>query len=228
MKYVIEIILIAIFVVFAIIGIKCGFIKLAAKPVKFILALMLAFSLSGAVAETVVSPIIDDPVKGYVGDFLYSNCEDLTEENLAEELPTLLKFAAVVAGIDLQEGGIEITGADVIEELVEKLVGPVIDLVASIIAFFAVYFISKILLWIIFGLINAMFSKGLFGVLNRILGFVFFGFIGIVAAWGVAVIVDLVIHVPAFADNAAIASFEGGFFYKLFNEYNPMELLLSF
>ena len=227
MKYIIEIIIIAIFSVFAIIGLKCGFVKLAAKPVKFLLAIVLAFSLSSVVSEQVVTPIIEEPLTNYVSDFLYSNCEDLTGENLSEELPTLLKIAAVFANMDIEDGSLT-TGEEVIEGIVESLIDPVIDMVSVIIAFIAVYFLSKIALWIIFGLINSLFKKGIFGVLNRILGFVFSGFVGVVAAWGFAVITELVIHVPALVDTPLIASFEGGFLYNFFNTYNPMELLLSF
>ena len=224
MTIVFELIIIAIFAVFSFIGIKCGFIKLAAKPVKFVLAIVLAFTLSSAVAEKVVTPIVEEPVTNYVTDILYSNCEELTGDNISEKLPTLLKLAATVTNVDLET----LNGNDIISRIVDNLIGPVITFVSSIISFIAVYFISKILLWILFGLINACFNKGLFGVVNRILGLVFFGFIGIVAAWGFAVITELVIHVPALADNPAFASFEGGILYNFFNTYNPMELLLSF
>jgi len=222
-----EIIIIAIFAVCAFIGIKFGFIKLAAKPVKFVLALILAFTLSSVVAEKVVTPIIDEPVTNYVSDFLYSNCSDLTGDNLNEKLPTLLKLAATVTNVDL-ESGMDMSGADLVAAIVDKLIGPVISFVSSLIAFFAVYFVSKILLWLVFWLINSCFGNGLLGVVNRVLGFLFFGFIGIVAAWGFAVITELVIHVPAFAENPTFASFEGGLLYNFFNTYNPMELLLSF
>ena len=208
-----EIIIIAIFAVCAFIGIKFGFIKLAAKPVKFVLALILAFTLSSVVAEKVVTPIIDEPVTNYVSDFLYSNCSDLTGDNLTN--------------VDL-ESGMDMSGADLVAAIVDKLIGPVISFVSSLIAFFAVYFASKLLLWLVFWLINSCFGNGLLGVVNRVLGFLFFGFIGIVAAWGFAVITELVIHVPAFAENPTFASFEGGLLYNFFNTYNPMELLLSF
>ena len=117
---------------------------------------------------------------------------------------------------------------DLINAIVVNLIAPVIDFIAVVIAFFGLYILSKVALWIVFGFINLMFKRGILGVLNRALGFVFFGFLGIVVAWGVAVITELVIHVPAFADNAMLSTFEGGFVYKFFNTYNPMELLLSF
>ena len=227
MDIVVDIILAAIFVVFAAIGIKCGFIKLAAKPVKFVLAIVLAFNLCQEVATTIVTPIIDEPITNYVSDFLYSNCSDLVGENLADKLPTLLKLAATYAGVDVNSL-IGASGSDVINAIVVNLIAPVIDFIAVVIAFFGLYILSKVALWIVFGFINLMFKRGILGVLNRALGFVFFGFLGIVVAWGVAVITELVIHVPAFADNAMLSTFEGGFVYKFFNTYNPMELLLSF
>ena len=227
MVYVVEILLIAIVVVFAIIGIKCGFIKLAAKPVKFALAVILAFSLCSSVADKVVTPIIDEPVTGYVSGFLVDNCQDLTGENLEQELPTLIKLAALMANVDIKSD-LQISGEAVIEAITEKIMDPVIGLISSIIAFFAVYFLSKILLWIVFGLINSLFQNGVFGILNRVLGFLLSGFFGIIVAWAVAVITELVIHVPALQSIPAVASFDGGYIYDFFNTYNPMELLLSF
>jgi hypothetical protein len=179
------------------------------------------------VAESVVTPIIDEPVTGYVSAFLTDNCQDLTGENLEKELPTLIKLAALMAEVDLKSEVGE-TGEEVIAAITEKMMTPVIDMVSGIIAFLAVYLLSKILLWIVFGIIDSLFNSGVFGVLNRILGFLFSGFFGIIIAWAVAVIAELVIHVPALQSIPMVAEFEGGVIYSFFNTYNPMELLLSF
>ena len=227
MKYIIDILLIAIFAVFAIIGVKCGFIKLAAKPIKFVLALVLAFSLCSTVSENIVTPIIDEPVTGYVSDFLVENCKDLTGENLEEELPTLIKLAAQAANVDIGNG---LAGDDVITAIADELLDPIVGLISGILAFVAVYLISKVLLWLIFGLINSMFKRGIFGALNRTLGLIFAGFFGLIVSWGIAVIIELVIHVPALETVPMITEFasDGGFIYNFFNTHTPMELLLSF
>ena len=227
MKYIVDIVLIAIFVVFSIIGIKSGFIKLAAKPVKFILSIVLAFTLCSTVAENVVTPIIDDPVTSYVGDFLVENCKDLTNDTAGKELPTLIKLAAKASGVDLENG---LTGDEIIRVVTDELLDPIVGFISVLIAFIAVYILSKVALWIIFGFINALFKRGLFGVLNRILGFIFSGVFGIAIAWGVAVILELVIHGPAFETVPVIAEFDadGGFIYNFFNTHTPIELLLLF
>ena len=75
---------------------------------------------------------------------------------------------------------------------------------------------------------NKMFKEGVFGILNRILGFIFLTIIAVAAAWVLAVLISFVINLPAFHDINAIKEFTGGPFYRFFNNYNPVELLLSF
>ncbi len=225
MKIVIDIILCAIIAAGILFGVKFGFVKIAAKPVKFILALIIAFSFCSAVGESVVAPIIDTPVSGYVSDYLYDNCGDITAENAEEELPTLLKLAAGAAGIDVSEAAGE---GDVIANLVDALIDPVIGIISVIFAFFALYILARIALSIVFGVVNTLLDNGVLGAVNKLLGVIFATVIAIMMAWAAAVMLELLFHSAAFESNPQFSDFEGGFFYKLFNKYNPIELLLSF
>lgn len=225
MSILIEIILLAVIVLGMIVGFKSGFVKMAARPVKLILALLIAFSFCEGFADAVIVPMIDAPVSGYVTDFLYENCASISAENAETELPTLLKLAAGISGVDISEAA---GTGDVIANLTDALISPVIRIVAVIISFIAVYLISRIVLFVLFLLIGFSLRDGIFGGLNKLLGFAFALVISVTLAWGLAVISELVFHTPALADNAMFSQFEGGPLYRLFNEYNPMELLLSF
>lgn len=225
MTLIVEIILCIIMAAGIVVGIKMGFIKMASKPVKLILAIIIAFSCARGFADSTVEPMIDGPITNYVTDFLYENCGDITAENAEEELPTVLKMAAGIAGIDISEAA---GTGDVIANLSESLIDPVVDLVATIISFVALYVISRIGLFFGFVLLKFLFGGGVFGFADKLLGTVFATFLSIVVAWGVAVLLELVFHAPVFADNSIITEFEGGFFFRTFNEYNPVELLLSF
>ena len=225
MKIIVELLLLAIFGVITFVGVKVGFIKLASKPLKFVLALVFAFTLCSAVGEKIIAPIIEEPVKGRVSDYLEDNCENITGENLDEELPTLIKLAAQAAKIDLEEG---VGGGDTIAKLTDKLMDPVVNILSGIIAFFAVLLLSKLLLWILFGFLNSIFKKGAVGKLNSVLGGIFAAFLGFIAAWAFVVIFDFVINIPFVAEIPAVDSFEGGFIYRFLNKYSPLQLLLSF
>lgn len=226
MQIVIEILLWSIIILGTIMCTKAGFVEIIAKPVKFIAALVLAFTLCSAVAESIISPMIQEPITNYISEFMYENCSTITAENATEELPTLLKIAAAIFNIDITE--VAASGTDIVENIIESLTVPVISVISVVLAFIAVYVVSKLALTLVIWLINALCSGGLIGAVNRLLGLVFGVVLSVAVAWALAVILELVFHLPAFESSEAIANFEGGFLYTFFNTYNPIELLLSF
>ena len=211
-------------------GLKKGFISLAAGPIKFFLTLGIAFTACGAVAASTIAPAIEAPIASYVSDFLYKNCPDISAANVVEELPTMLKLAAGLAGLDIVEiaNGADSAGTAIIEEISSILTAPVVDLFSVIIAFALVYIVAKIILTLIFYVINLGCKKGFVGGVNKLIGVVFGLCFSIIIAWGLVAVLELAFHSPAFADNALVADFEGGFLYGFFREYSPVELLLSF
>ena len=227
MNVIIEILLWAIILLGLIFGAKYGFVRLTAKPVKFIAALLLAFNLCALVAETIISPMIHEPVFNYISDFMHENCPTITVENAADELPTILKISAAVFGIDIEEVA-AVGGESIIDSIINALTTPVINVIALILSFFAVYFLAKLLLSLVIWLINGLCSGGVIGIVNKILGFVSGGVVAFALSWAVAVIVELIFHLPAFETSEAVIGFEGGPLYQFFNTYNPIELLLSF
>jgi hypothetical protein len=90
---------------------------MAAKPVKLILSLVIAISLCVTFAEGVIMPIIEKPITNYIYEFLVENCPEINIENVAEELPTVLKMAAGMYGIDLEEIVAQNAGRDILAEI---------------------------------------------------------------------------------------------------------------
>ncbi len=224
-KIIIDVILCLIMGAGVFIGVKFGFVKIASKPAKVIIALIIAFSLAAVVGENIVTPIIDAPVTNYVSDFLYENCGDVTADNAKDELPTLLKFAAGAAGIDISEA---VGEGEVIKNLVDKLIDPLIGMISGIFAFFGLLFISKLVLTVGFWAVDLFFKDGVLGKINKVMGIVFCTLLSIMTAWTIAVLIEFIIHTSFFDQNGAVAQFEGGIFYRFFNNYNPIEVLLSF
>ena len=226
LNIIIDIILVGILIAGAAIGIVKGFVKVVSKPLKPILALVIAFSLASPVATGIVEPIINEPVANQISGFLYENCSQITPDNLQESLPTLVRFAATLAGIDVDsligEDG------DIIAVLVENLVTPIVHIVAVAASFVLVYILSRLLLWLLFMLIDAVFNAGVFKAFNKILGFLTCFLLAIFAAWSFVSVFEYVIHFPALAETQAVTEFSGGFVYNFFKQYNPVELLLSF
>ena len=221
-----DILLVVILVGGAVVGILKGFIKILSRPLKPILSIVIAMGLCSVVSSAIVEPIISEPVSNQISGFLYENCDNLTPENFDEELPTLIKFAATTAGINVNE--ILHEGEDVIKSVVDSLISPVVTIISTIVAFVLVYIAARLLVSLAFWVINAVFNAGVFGVLNKTLGFITSFLLAIFISWAFVSVVEYVIHFPAFADSALVADFTGGFFYNLFKQYNPVELLLSF
>jgi len=223
---IIDIFLIGILISGAAIGVMKGFVKIIAKPLKPILSLIIALSLAGTLSGIFIEPLVKEPVSNQVSGFLYENCDKLTPDNLEEELPSLVKIAAAVAGIDMKE--IAEGKDDIIEALVDSLVGPIVHIVSVIISFVLLYIAAILLLSLAFAIINMVFNAGVFGIFNKGLGLVTSLLFAVFVVWGAVSIFEYVIHFPSIADSAFAADFTGGFVYNLFKQYNPIELLLSF
>ena len=226
-KILVDIIIAAILIVGVAIGIKRGFILTTAKLLKWCPALIIAFLLSGTVASSIVEPIIDEPVKNQISDYLADKCGELTSENVEDELPTVLKLAAKIVDVDLDSLEGE-SGEALIAEIVDKLADPVIHLFAVVASFLILYFVSKIVLSILISVLNCIFKHGFLGVCNKILGFVFCGFVAIIVSWLFVFVFSYVINMSFLEDVAWARDFDGGFLYDFFKRMSPLDILLSF
>lgn len=222
MSIFVEIVLWAMIIIGVALGIKAGFIRMASKPVKLLLSLALAIALCTSFAAAVVVPIIEQPITNYISEFLIKNCPELNVDNIAEELPVVLKMAAVMYGINVEEIVAENAGRDIIAEITAVLAEPVISILSIIISFVVLYFVFKLAVKIVLALVDLIFSKGIFGKLNKALGGVSGAIISFAAAWAVAVLVESIFHIIGSGNENA------GIIYTFFNTYSPIELLLSF
>ncbi len=227
MSLTVDIILVGIVLLGVYVGYKYGFVKIAAKPLKIVLVLFTAFRFSASFAKAVVAPLISPSVTKYVSSVLTERVGALTAENAADKLPTVLKISAAIFGIDINEISASETGS-LADRIAEELTLPLINLISVIISFVVLYILARITLALVILLFNSLVSRGPVGVLNRWLGVLLSTAFFFVIAWAAAVVFDVVVAMPAFADNSALAGFEGGAVYKFFNTYNPLELLLSF
>ena len=224
---IVDLLLAVIIGVGVVLGIKRGFFYTATKPIKWFSALLLAVSLSSTVASGIIQPIIEEPITNQISNYLIDKCEGLAPSDAKAELPTLLKFAANIADINISDINGEST-REFISNTVDKLASPAIYLISVILAFFAIYFISKILLAILFKLLNGIFKTGVIGVLNKILGGVLGLFLAFVAVWLLVIIFGYVINLPAIAKTGFAGEFDGGVIYRFIKSMSPLDLLLSF
>ena len=224
---IIDILIVAMIGIGAFFGIKNGFIATLAKPVKLFASVLLAIALSSTVATTIVEPIIETPLTGQITEYLVTECENLTSENAKEQIPTVLKFASGVVGIDISEISGD-TSAEYITDLVTQLAHPAIHIFAIIISFVILYFLLRLVFSILLSIVDSMFNKGFIGALNKIVGCVFTTSFAIIIAWAFVSIFDYSLNLSLLAENDWAVNFEGGYLYRLLKNISPIDLLLSF
>ena len=226
-NWIVDIAFMLIFVIGVIVGIKMGFIKTVAKPVKFVLAVFIAFAFAANLSSTVISPLISAPITNQLTSFLEQKFADVTVETV-DTLPTLVKFAAGLCGVDLAEIASNPGESGIIGSIVEQITTPFANIICTVIAFILLFFLAKIVLGLAFAIIDKVLDNGLIGVVNKIIGAVFMGTFAFILCWCIAAVFELVINLPVFESQAWTQEFTGGFVYKFLKSINPIDLLLSF
>ncbi len=226
LNFIFDTILVAILLISFMVGLKKGFINTVAKPVKFVLSLIISFFLARPVGQAVITPLIDAPLSNKIETYLVEKCSHITAESVSEELPTLLKLAAGLCGINVEEE-LATTGT-VVERLTDTLVSPVVAIISTIIAFVFLYILSKIALTLLFHMINTMCDGGITGALNKALGVVFCTSVGFIVCWCLTALSDFVFNIPALSSTAWVTEFTGWPIYSFFKSISPIDLLLSF
>ena len=224
MSIVMDIIIAAIVVIGMIYGIRRGFVKTVAKPVRIVAVLAVAFSFCGTVGAQYIQPYIQAPISERMSAFLTEKCADITAANAAEELPTLLKLSAGLFNIDVNTVAGEATGS-IISSITDALTSPVASVIASILAFIVLYILASIAFVIVVQVIHLVFSIGPLRIFNKFFGFIFGTLFALIIAWAFVAVFELALGLP-FMEG--VAGFERGFLYSFLNELHPIDLLLSF
>ena len=210
------------------IGIKKGFINTVAAPVKFIASIVLALSLASIFGSIFVEPIVGPAITNKVSGILVEKYADITAETASTDLPTLIKFAAAMCGVDISAVASAADGTYIIESIVHTVTHPVVQIVSTIAGFIIVYFIAKILLDMLLKFINDMFQSGIAGTTNKILGAVVTFLLAFCVAWAFTAVSEFFLNIPLIAKAKWVSEFEGGLLYRFFRLFTPLDLLLSF
>lgn len=209
-------------------GIQKGFISTVAAPVKFVASIALALSLASVFGSIFVEPIVGPAITNKVSGILVEKYADITAETASTELPTLIKFAAAMCGVDISSVASAADGTYIIESIVYTVTQPVVEIVSTIAGFIIVYFVAKILLDILLAFINEMFKNGIAAKTNKALGAVFTFLLAFCIAWAFTAVSEFFLNIPLIAKANWVSNFEGGLLYRFFRLFTPLDLLLSF
>ncbi len=225
---VLDLVLVAMLAAGAFIGYKIGFIKTVCRPLRGLLALVLAFFTAAPVGNAIIKPMISTPVVNQLTAFLSENCGQITVENAADKLPTLIKMALGLGGVDVGELIAGMGDATVAESIASAVADPFVGIVSTIIAFVVLLFAFKLFMGLLIGIVNGILDRGIVGLVNKILGCVITLILSFFLCWALSAIFETVINLPVFVDSGWTEGFSGGFIYRFFKMINPIELLLSF
>ena len=225
LAFIIDLILIAILLIGIIIGLKRGFIASISKHLRRIFALVIAFGCASVLGAALIQPIISEPVTSRITEILYENCPDITADTASEELPLVLRIVAVMSGVDI---GASTEGvSDVVAAAVDALSSPVIQAISTVISFVLLFILSNLLLRFLFYLIDRFSQDGLLGFVNKALGCFLHLLLCFAIDWVLVSIFAFLIDSAMLSTTEWAINFNGGFIYRLFNELNPLELLLK-
>ena len=205
MSWILDLLVIGIVLVFLLFGIRKGFVTTLLEVVGTLLAIVIAFSVSTPLSETIynsfveptVSQSVDNALVGYTGNAIEQTVDELWQQN-----GTIAYFAGL-SGLDKEDiisGASHYSqgGVDAVSIFIKESVArPVATMVVRVILIAVLLLILLILVKILAKLIGKIFTFSLFGTLNSVLGAVLGGVKGLLAAAIFCVIFSTIISASA-------------------------------
>ncbi len=222
MNFAIDMILVAILLLGVIMGIKRGFVKTVARPVKLVAVWICSFQACSLFSTKVVEPVIGASITGRLSAILQERFADMAPQTAKDELPLVLKIAAGIFDIDVGQIATD-SGAAFADRLAATFAAPLVSIVSLVISFVLLLIIFSLLFTVVIWIVNAVFRLSPLAWLNRTLGFVFGFAFSFIVAWVASMLIGFVFGL----ETVQATGFEGGVVYNFFREYHPLDLLLS-
>lgn len=172
-------ILAAIILIFALIGIKRGFVKELISLLSVVIALVIAFMLSAPCADFIYDSMLSSPVQEKLTESLPDYSTEDTMEAISNALPESCVSAANSLGIDVQsilnniasEYG-EASQTALISAINEKVVRPLLTNALRVFIFIILFIIIRILLALVAKASDIITKIPGIHAINKFLGFI--------------------------------------------------------
>lgn len=194
MWFIIDLILVAVILIFALISAKRGFVKVLVETVGFIAAVVVAFTISTPLAEVTYDKIIEPPVVKAAVNAVGESAEHEAWNALPEFLMNNDIFGTqinsftekITANLSLGvETAVKTASQDIVKPVATKIFSLLYSVILVLVLSIIVKFLAK--------LINGMFSFSVIGTLNRTLGGVLGAVKGIVFVLIACMVISLII-----------------------------------
>ncbi|MBR4910666.1 MAG: CvpA family protein [Clostridia bacterium] len=226
MSILLDLIIIAIIVLWVILSAKHGFVRTLIEVVGFIAAFVIAFTVSPPLADMTYEGFIKSTIVSSVDKNLNIENADAADK-LWDSLPDVAKNYAGGLGISRDTLKTEVESASgsteqVIEQISDKTVKPAVSKVLSIIYSTVIAIVLLIVFKLLAKLINKVVNISVAGGLNAVLG----GLLGILKGAAFALIVCMVISVIVLFTNNGPGIFtkeniDSTYLFKLFYGISP-------
>lgn len=221
MKFIIDIIIVAVIIISMLIGAKKGFMKIFLSVVAFLLSVYLAYSFSPIVAEFVqtkfVAPKITESICESVGT---------GTEKIREAIPSIVLNNADKVGIDVDNfintasNSTSDSALDIAENFVETHVNPLMIKAISAVAAIILFLILSALLSLVAKVINKIIKSSPANSFNKFGGALLGAVNGLIFAAALCLIISVILNFSSdgflvFNSENANNSFFYNFFIKL-------------
>ncbi len=179
MNFILDLIIVAIIAVAVLLTVKRGFVRSAVELAGFILAVILAFNLGPALAETTYENIIKEPVAKTVENSLDSAVSEQVgslSDKVWSGMPRFITENAEKFGISRDTMNSSLNSVtsdntvDIALELTDNIVKPIAVAGLKVVFGFLIFIIVAILAKLLAKPINKLFSISFAGTINRLLG----------------------------------------------------------
>lgn len=223
MNWVLDLIIVAIILLFTIVMANKGFVKTVISFLGFIAALLIAFFLCGPVADfaydKAVGPAIQKTVYNAVDDE-FKNGNNIEKSIQESSIPQIVKDK--LANVDFDSYGNK--SEEIADAVCEKVVKPLSVGLIKVIAFILLFVILSIIAKILANAINKLFSFSVVGKVNKFFGGILGIIYGIVFAALFIMLVNSLVSINGDIFGINKESIEATYIFKNFMAYMPFNV----
>ena len=228
MNFTVDLILVAVILIYFIMGWHRGFIKTAMSLVSFILAGFGAYLFHGIPSNLLYSNVFLPKISGMIENAISSLSQGLTLDRLLAEKPAF--FTDIVekySDMEKTEAFLQSGAEKTLTELCDFLAEPIARTVSNVLGFILVFVILMVALKIVTFIVDKIFKLPVLRGANTLLGIVLGALMGFLMAWLIASVVGgsvAALH-TAFPDAISETLVEDSVVLKFFYHFNPLTFI---
>lgn len=201
MNYIVDILILAVFALLVIKGVKNGLVRSVVGLLAVIVAVGVAVWLSEPMAQAVYNIFIKNGIESAVASQLPDvSSAQLTAQNVQEiiaALPESIVRAAESMGVDIaavsrQAGEIDLSATNIAAEICNSIAMPIAVAVLKVLCFALIFFVCNIALQFVAKVVCKLFDLPVIRSVNRTLGGVFGAVKGVLVVVSLCLLLDAV------------------------------------